>query len=74
MRVAETEDLILVLDEDVTDLDVLVSMLQEENAQLQLTVNLLLQRMAAVEAATNSTNTTLEGKKKFSSNKPLVTD
>ena len=70
--VAETEDLISVLDDDVTDLDVLVSILQEENAQLKLTVNLLLQRMAAVEAAANSTNTTLEGKKTVSSDKPYI--
>ena len=61
--VSETEDLISVLDDDVTELDALVSTLWEENAQLQLTVNLLLERMDAVEAAANSTNTTLDGKK-----------
>ena len=66
--VTDMEDLISVLDDDVTELDVLVETLQEENAQLQLTVNLLLQRMDAVEAAANSTNTTLEGKKMLSFN------
>ena len=64
--VSETEDLISVLDNDVTELDALVSTLWEENAQLQLTVNLLLERMDAVEAAANSTNTTLDGKKMLS--------
>ena len=66
--VAETEDLISVLDNDVTELDALVATLQEENAQLQQTVNLLqltdnflLQRVAALEAAVNITNNTLDG-------------
>ena len=61
MSVAETEDLISVLDSDVIDLNVLVSSLQEENAQLQQVVNLLLQRMTTVEAALNTTNSTLDG-------------
>ena len=60
-NVAETEDLISVLDDDVTDLAVLVSTLQEENAQLQQTVNLLLQRVSALEAIANATENTLDG-------------
>ena len=52
--VAETEDLISVLDSDVTKLEVMVLMLQEENAQL-------LQRVAALEATDTFTNNTLDG-------------
>ena len=54
--IAENEDLISVLDNDVTHLDVVVLTLQEENAQLQLTVNLLLERVAALEATDTMTN------------------
>ena len=61
INVAETEDLISVLDGHVTELDVLVSTLQEENAQLQQTVDLLLQRVAALEATDTITNNTLDG-------------
>ena len=59
--VAETEDLISVLDDDVIELDILVSTLQEENAQLQQTVSLLLQRVSALEATDSITNNTLDG-------------
>ena len=61
MSVADTEDLISILDDDVTELDVLVSMLQEENSQLQEIVNFLLQRVADLEASDTITNNTLDG-------------
>ena len=59
--VAETEELISVLDEDVTVLDALVSMLQEENDELQQTVDVLLERVATLEATDSITNITLDG-------------
>ena len=60
--VDETEDLITVLDNDVTEMDALVTTLQEENVQLQQTVGLLLQRVAVLEATLNATDSTLSGK------------
>ena len=59
--VTETEDLISVLDDDVTELEILVWTLQEENCQLQQKVDLLLQRVAALEATDTVTNNTLDG-------------
>ena len=53
--------MISILDNDVTELNVLVLTLQEENAQLQQTVNLLLQRVAVLETTDTITNNTLDG-------------
>ena len=66
--VTETEDLISVLDDDVTELYVFVATLQEENVQLQLTVsqlqlkvNLLFQRITDLETTDAITKHTLNG-------------